>query len=134
MSAAPSLSELADELEHRQMEDLGERVVINKSLLFHLSDGERTLGPRVRGRRQLMGEDPRLPPMPEKPTLLDYFRLRFAPSQAHLLQSANLAQKNGCRRRWCSRACSTTSRWWGSSAPTTATGARSLWSRTSTRR
>ena len=42
-----------------------------------------------------MGEDPRLPPMPEKPTLLDFFRLRFAPSQAHLLQSANLAQKNG---------------------------------------
>ena len=41
-----------------------------------------------------MGEDPRLPPMPEKPTLLDFFRLRFAPTQAHLLQSANLAQKN----------------------------------------
>ena len=95
MSAAPSLSELADELEHRQMEELGERVVVNKSLLFHLADGERTLGPRTRGRRQLMGEDPRLPPMPEKPTLLDYFRLRFAPTQAHLLQSANLAQKNG---------------------------------------
>ena len=42
-----------------------------------------------------MGEDPRLPPMPEKPTLLDFFRLRFAPGQAHLLQSANLAQNSG---------------------------------------
>ena len=42
-----------------------------------------------------MGEDPRLPPMPAAPTLLDFFRLRFAPSQAHLLQSANLARKNG---------------------------------------
>ena len=94
MSTAPSPSERADELEHRQMQELGERVVV-KSLLYHLADGERTLGPRPRGSGLLMGEDPRLPPMPEKPTLLDFFRLRFAPSQAHLLQSANLAQKNG---------------------------------------
>ena len=75
------------------MEELGERFVA-KSLLYHLAGGERTLGPRPQGSRLLMGEDPRLPPMPEKPTLLDFFRLRFAPSQAHLLQSANLAQKN----------------------------------------
>ena len=94
MSTVPSSSERADELEHRQMQELGERVVV-KSLLYHLADGERTLGPRPRGSGLLMGEDPRLPPMPEKPTLLDFFRLRFAPSQAHLLQSANLAQKNG---------------------------------------
>ena len=94
MSIAPSLSELADELEHRQMQELGERVVV-KSFLYHLAGGERTLGPRPRGRRLLMGEDPRLPPMPEKPTLLDFFRLRFAPTQAHLLQSAHLARKNG---------------------------------------
>ncbi len=94
MSTAPSPFELADELEHRQMQELGERVVV-KSLLYHLADGNRTLGPRPRGRPQLMGEDPRLPPMPEKPTLLDFFRLRFAPTQAHLLQSANLARKNG---------------------------------------
>ena len=94
MTTAPSLSERADEIEHRQMQELGERVVV-KSLLYHLADGNRTLGPRPRGKRPLMGEDPRLPPMPEKPTLLDFFHLRFAPSQAHLLQSANLAQKNG---------------------------------------
>ena len=94
MSAAPSLSERADELEHRQMQELGERIVV-KSLLYYLAGGERTLGPRPHGVQLLMGEDPRLPPMPEKPTLLDFFRLRFAPAQAHLLQSANLAQKNG---------------------------------------
>ena len=91
MSTAPSLSERADELEHRQMQELGERVVV-KSLLYRLADGERTLGPRARGARLLMGEEPRLPPMPEKPGLLDFFRLRFAPTQAHLLQSARLAQ------------------------------------------
>ena len=95
MSEAPTLSERADELEHRQMEELGERIV-GKSLLYHLADGERTLGHRAFGGRMLMGEDPRLPPMPEKPTLLDFFRCRFAfAPQAHLLQSANLAQNNG---------------------------------------
>ena len=95
MSTAPTLSERADELEHRQMHELGERIV-GKSLLYHLADGERTLGHRAFGGRMLMGEDPRLPPLPDKPTLLDFFRCRFAVApQAHLLQSANLAQKNG---------------------------------------
>ena len=95
MSNAPTLSERADELEHRQMEELGERIV-GKSLLYHLADGERTLGERAFGGLMLMGEDPRLPPLPEKPTLIDFFRCRFAVApQAHLLQSANLAQKNG---------------------------------------
>ena len=48
MSTVPSSSERADELEHRQMQELGERVVV-KSLLYHLADGERTLGPRLAG-------------------------------------------------------------------------------------
>ena len=42
----------------------------------------------------LMGDDPRLPKMPAKPTLLDYFRFRFA-SMNHLLQSATHALKAG---------------------------------------
>jgi hypothetical protein len=37
---------------------------------------------------------PRLKPMPEKPTLADFFNLRFA-TTAHLMQSARLAQKRG---------------------------------------
>ena len=95
MSDVPTLSERADELEHRQMEELGERIV-GKSLLYNLADGERTLGERAFGGLMLMGEDPRLPPLPEKPTLIDFFRCRFAVApQAHLLQSANLARKAG---------------------------------------
>ena len=94
MSSTKDLSARADALEHRQMLELGQRVV-TKSLLYNLADGERTLGKRPAGQQVLMGEDPRLPAMPDKPTLLDYFRLRFSPSQAHLLQSARLAQKNG---------------------------------------
>jgi hypothetical protein len=37
---------------------------------------------------------PRLAPMPPKPTLLDFFRLRFAPA-THVLQSADKALENG---------------------------------------
>lgn len=44
----------------------------------------------------MMGDNPALPPMPEKPTLLDFFRRRFHPRGVnHLLQSANLARKAG---------------------------------------
>ena len=95
MAEAPTLSERADELEHRQMQEFGERIV-GTSLLYSLSNGERSLGDRGFGGRMLMGEDSRLPALPDKPGLLDFFRCRFdIPALAHLLQSANLAQKNG---------------------------------------
>lgn len=74
-----------------------DRYVIVKSTIY--TSGERD--PReppphedARGRLHLMGHDPRLPRMPEKPTLFDFFRLRFGPA-IHMLQSARLAQKNG---------------------------------------
>lgn len=40
------------------------------------------------------GNVKRLPPMPEKPTLTDFFNLRFKQTSNHVLQSANLAVKN----------------------------------------
>lgn len=44
----------------------------------------------------MMGDNPALPKMPERPTLADFFRYRLAPrTVSHLLQSANLAQKAG---------------------------------------
>ncbi len=99
MGNAPTLSERADELEHRQMQELGERIV-GKSLIYNLADGDRSLGDNAFGGRMLMGEDPRLPAMPDRPTLLDFFRCRFdAFALTHLLQSANLAQKNGLSDR-----------------------------------
>ena len=95
MADISSLTERADELEHRQMQQLGERIV-GRSLLYNLADGDCSLGQGAFGGRMLMGEDPRLPALPEKPTLLDFFRCRFdGPAVAHLLQSGNLAQKNG---------------------------------------
>lgn len=77
------------------MRELGEAVV-TRSLLYNLADGEHSLGPGFEtGQRLLMGDDPRLPAMPEAPTLFDFFRYRLAPAQQHLLQSARLARKNG---------------------------------------
>ena len=97
MAQTKTLSERADELEFQQMRELGDRL-ITKSLLYNLADGDQSLGNgfgQGTGKQLLMGEDPRLPPMPDRPTLIDFFKYRFAPSQQHLLQSANLAQKNG---------------------------------------
>lgn len=44
----------------------------------------------------MMGDNPALPAMPERPTLRDFFLLRFGQfSGSHLLQSARLARLNG---------------------------------------
>lgn len=97
MATTQTLSERADELEHAQMQELADRIV-TKSRLHQLADGEVGAVPSFAqdgGKLLLMGEDPRLPAMPEKPTLIDFFKLRLSPSQQHLLQSANLARKNG---------------------------------------
>jgi hypothetical protein len=93
---AKNLAQRADDFEHAQMKELEDKIV-TKSLLFQLADGLRTMNfGQGTGKQLLMGTDPRLPAMPEKPTLQDFFKHRFAigPTQ-HLLQSANLAQKNG---------------------------------------
>jgi HD domain len=93
-----TLSERADELEHHMEEEL-ERIV-TKSLLFNLAagkvgmDSSAALNAKYPGKYMLMGDDPRLPKMPAKPTLLDYFHYRFA-SMNHLLQSATHALKAG---------------------------------------
>jgi len=93
-----TVSERADELEEQMMHEL-ERIV-SKSTLFHLADGNlkadssAELMAKNPGKYLLMGADPRLPQMPEKPTLIDYFRCRFA-TTSHLLQSATHALKAG---------------------------------------
>ncbi len=91
--------ERAEAAEHAMSQEL-DRVVV-KSVIF--TSGERD--PRVplprpadNGKLYMMGHDPRLPRMPDKPTLFDFFRYRFGPS-AHLLQSARLAQKNGVEEK-----------------------------------
>jgi hypothetical protein len=41
------------------------------------------------------GNVQRLAPLPERPTLIDFFHLRFMATSNHVLQSANRAMKNG---------------------------------------
>jgi hypothetical protein len=94
---AMTLSERADALEEHMMHEL-EHIVI-KSALFNLADGRMeddvaAVLARNPGKYLIMKEDPRLPEMPAKPTLIDYFRRRFA-STSHLLQSAAHAKKAG---------------------------------------
>ena len=94
-----TLSERADELEEQMMHELGERIAV-KSTLFNIADGkvEMPSGPALKKANPdkyfLMGADPRLPKMPEKPRLVDFFHNRFA-SLNHLLQSATRALKHG---------------------------------------
>jgi hypothetical protein len=95
----PSLSERADALELQMSRDLDARVPI-KSVIYTSGERDPT---QVRldmkaalsdGQHLLMQHDGRLPQMPQKPTLMDFFRLRFGPAN-HLLQSARLAMLNG---------------------------------------
>jgi hypothetical protein len=94
-----TLSERADELEEAMMHELGARIA-TKSTLFYLAEGKvemadgQALLAANPGKHFIMGADPRLPPMPVKPTLIDFFKARFA-ATSHLLQSARHALKGG---------------------------------------
>ena len=85
----------AEAAEHALSQELDKIAV--KSVIY--TSGERDprepmTRPDAKGRRFLMGHDARLPKMPDKPALIDFFRLRFGPSM-HMLQSARLAAKSG---------------------------------------
>jgi hypothetical protein len=89
-----TMSQRADALEHKMSVELDKFAA--RSNLFTSGERDPRL-PNLRpapGQLALMGDDPRLPPMPAAPTLGDFWRLRFAPGH-HLLQSARLAQKAG---------------------------------------
>jgi hypothetical protein len=99
MADAMTMSQRADALEEKMARELD--VIVVKSRLHMLADGDMSPPPNGGmlmkanpGARFLMGDDPRLPAMPEQPTLIDFFKLRFGPSM-HLLQSAHHARKNG---------------------------------------
>jgi len=90
--------------------DLGTRIDVLESAMMELLDIQimkpfagrvaslATGGMSAPSGRWLMGEDPRLPPMPEAPTLMDFFERRILLDRRggnHLLQSAMLAKENG---------------------------------------
>lgn len=87
----------ADAIEHAMAEELGKIAV--KSVIYTSGEIDPTTArlPQTKpGQVLLMDEDPRLQKMPTKPTLIDFFRLRFSPAKQHLLQSAALALEKGC--------------------------------------
>lgn len=99
MNDAMSLSQRADALEAKMAQELD--YIVIKSRLHMLADGDTGRPPNASqllkenpNASLLMGDDPRLPAMPEKPTLIDFFRYRFGPAM-HLLQSARHAMTAG---------------------------------------
>ncbi len=96
MADLRAMAEAADAHEEAEARALDALVV--KSVLYRSGEVDPTAKPpappRRDGQTMLMQADPRLPPMPPQPTLIDFFRHRFGPA-AHLLQSARLAVKAG---------------------------------------
>jgi len=99
MNDLMTASQKMDALEDKMMQEL-ENAIAVRSRLFLLADGDFAMpnGAKLQaehpGAKMLMSDDPRLPRMPEKPTLIDFFKLRFAPPM-HLLQSARHAKIAG---------------------------------------
>src|SRR5262249_48738698 len=99
MPDTTTLSQKADAHEAKMARELD--YVYIQSRLHLYAEGKMDMPPSaaalLKGKpnmRVAMGDDRRLPAMPEKPTLIDFFRKRFGPSM-HLLQSAHHARKNG---------------------------------------
>lgn len=86
----------AEELEHYMMHELDESVAPSldgeAAALFEAEEQE-AQAPRGTGRLFMPREEP-FEPMPDNPTLVDFFRLRFAPA-THVLQSAQHALETG---------------------------------------
>ena len=79
----------AEALEHYMMDELDSAAAAPKPEVPEQQDGPRS--PRGTG-RLFMPRERLYEPMPDKPTLLDFFNLRFAPAR-HVLQSAAHALK-----------------------------------------
>jgi len=89
--------ERAEAAEHAMSQELDRQVV--KSVIYVSGDRDpRVPITRIPGKPVLMGDDPRLPKMPARPTLFDFFKYRFGPAN-HMLQSARLAMKNGVEEK-----------------------------------
>jgi len=89
--------ERAEAAEHAMSQELDRQVV--KSVIYVSGDRDpRVPITRIPGKPVLMGDDPRLPKMPARPTLFDFFKYRFGPA-SHMLQSARLAMKNGVEEK-----------------------------------
>jgi hypothetical protein len=93
VAGAATISEKADALEDAMSAELDKRRAKPKACY---TGEEYSFGGGSEGdnRPFFQHHDPALPEMPKEPTLMDFFKLRFAPA-SHVLQSARLAKING---------------------------------------
>jgi len=95
-----TMLERAEAVEREMIQELDRQITV-KSVIYTSGERDPRLPikrPAPSAKTYVMGPDPRLPRMPDKPTLFDFFKYRFGPS-AHMLQSARLAQKNGASEK-----------------------------------
>lgn len=89
----------ADAMEDYLMQKLNESLAAHKFPSVAEVEAEIETRPFRRGVGNLFyapkGNVKKLPAMPARPTLADFFKLRFRATANHVLQSANLAMKNG---------------------------------------
>ena len=97
-----TLSERADALEKQLSDELDRSAIPVRAPLYTSGDRDPRLphevksdSPEFAGRKFNMGHDSRLPKMPDKPTLFDFFEYRMGPA-THLLQSATHALRADC--------------------------------------
>ena len=90
IAGAVTLSEKADALEEAMSVELDKRIV-TPSFCHIDPTPEPVAGDTL---PYYQHEYPRIPDMPVAPTLIDFYKLRFAPAN-HVLQSARLARNNG---------------------------------------
>jgi len=90
IAGGATLSDKADALEDAMSIELDKRIALPRFCTIDPTP-EPVAGDT---RPWYQHEDPRLPEMPAAPTLIDFFKLRFAPAN-HVLQSARLARMNG---------------------------------------
>ena len=97
--AGMSCEAKADALEDYLMQQLNEARASKKFPTTAEVEAQIETRPFRRGAGNLFvslkGNVKRLPRMPERPTLVDFFKLRFHATSNHVVQSANLARKNG---------------------------------------
>jgi hypothetical protein len=91
ITGAATLTEKADALEDAMDDALNKRRSKPKACFV---DGGSSFGSGDDDRPYFQHYDPLLSEMPKEPTLMDFYKLRFAPAR-HVLQSARLAKING---------------------------------------
>ena len=95
IAGGATLSAKADALEDAMSIELDKRIATPDSFCNIYPTPEPVAGDT---RPWYQHDEPRLPKMPEAPTLIDFFKLRFHPAN-HVLQSARLAKINGMEEK-----------------------------------